>query len=62
MIDDITIIIYDILHLEGAMWGNIFPDGTATGLAKYIINDVVDVASLENFCAYYVHRKIVCSR
>ena len=55
-------IIYDILKLEGELWGTVLPNGTATGLARYLIEDRIDMSSLQHFCGSEMHFALRCSR
>ena len=60
--DNVTIDWIDIVRFEGgSLWGTFLPNGSTTGLLKYLLEYKTDVTSLANYCGYYQHRLIHCS-
>ena len=52
--DDVIIDWTDIVQAEGdAWWGTKYPNGTVTGLLKYIMEYKTDVSALQNYCSYH---------
>lgn len=51
----------DSVAETGVLWGTVLPNGTATGLVKYILDYKIDISSMQNYCAYTLHPKIQCS-
>ena len=60
--DEITMLVLDIVQLEGEMWGNVYPNGSSTGLNNYLIEDKIDLSSLQHFCGMELHPNLLCSR